>query len=232
MLSVESKKRDSNSITTYEPNNQSLCPHIQHLQPREVIRCNFQNLERHTRLYSFQHTMALRDYMQDLIRAQNASEVNIVHDVSMSTLPYRIGECNGMDGFDLNSSMSSLALEDLQEFNRKDNTGSLHYLSAEIHADSCSDEVPVTENRSQGFLSACEGGHGDELGLMLEEFRERHRRLKQTLSPVKMYKLSPREAVSQSTPTKYETKRGNQRSRLAFLATASEISGLPSLIDV
>lgn len=169
--------------------------------------------------------------MQDLIRAQNASEVNIVHDVSVSSLPYRSGDFNGIDDFHLNSSLSSLSLDDLQECNRKDSNNSLHYFSVEICADSSIDEVPFGENRRKGWLCTNEDAHGDELDLMLEGFRERHRRLKQTLSPVRVYKLSPGAAASQSTPTKSETQRDNQRSRLAIVATTSEISGLPSLID-
>mmetsp|Transcript_19162 Transcript_19162/g.41627 ORF Transcript_19162/g.41627 Transcript_19162/m.41627 type:complete len:183 (-) Transcript_19162:190-738(-) len=181
--------------------------------------------------------MALRDYMQDLIRARNASEINIVHDNSMSMLPCKNGGdyYTSMETSDLDVSMSSLLLHDLKEGHLIDSDSSLHYFSGHFFADdSNSDEVLLddVDVRTKGRVLD-DSAHEVDLGLMLQGFRERHRRLKQTLSPVKVYQLSPTiiGSHSQTTPTKSQIKIDNQRSRLAKLATTSQIDGPPSLTD-
>lgn len=169
-------------------------------------------------------TMALRGYIQELIRDRNAYDIKIVHDVSMSSLPFCGDDDHSMDASELDGSMSSLSLHDLKECNHNDSNRSLDFFAEAIDGD-------FVNRIGERECSSNSGARGDDLGLMLKSFRERHRRLKQTLSPVKVYQLSPTISGSQTTPTKNEMKVDNQRSRLAILAKSSEICGPPSLTD-
>ena len=120
--------------------------------------------------------MAMRNYMQDLMRAQKVSEVCIVHDASFSALP---------DENLLGSSSSSLSDDYSHEF------------SGPLYAQN--DNAGPTRTSRPGNL----------LG-----FRQRQRRLKEMLSPVKVYKSYPQETmISQRTPT------------LVFSSSSSSISG-------
>ena len=146
--------------------------------------------------------MSMRNFMQDLMRDQNASEVCIVHDASISSLPD--------DDF----------LGDSGSFLLNDDSGSMH----------------LTEgNQSENTQITTSPGN-------LIEFRERHRRIKETLSPMKVYKFSPkdnaitlqRKSTRKTTPREKVLRRnGDIRSQLKRLASDSSIlSGPPSMNDI
>ena len=147
--------------------------------------------------------MAMRNYMQDLMRAQKVSEVCIVHDASFSALPDE----------DLLGSSSSLSDDYSQEFSGPFYTG-------------------PTITSSPGNL----------LG-----FRERQRRLKEMLSPVKVCKSSPQETMISQRPSALSFSSSSisggrnashgrvdsLRSRLTRLASNSSLlDGPPGLTDV
>ena len=144
--------------------------------------------------------MSMRNFMKDLMRDQNVSEVCIVHDASISSLPD--------DDF----------MGDSSTFSQSDDSGSMHLR-----------EVTQAENSTRATTSP---------GNLLE-FRERHRRIKEMLSPLKDCKFSPNVNASslqrQSKRTtiprnKVLRQKGDIRSQLKRLASDSSIiSGPPSL---
>lgn len=173
--------------------------------------------------------------MQDLIRSQNASTVNIVPDMSVSTLPQDRFACDGNsilgyyqdirgDDSGLDSSIHHMSFQSSSR-RCESSYDSLDYFSEMESRDGFGDEVSldnVQPSRRKSKGRSLIGVHD------INGFRERHRRLKQSLSPVKVYKLSPKDAGSQTTPT---TSR-NRRSRLDKITSASDIGAPPSFNDL
>lgn len=173
--------------------------------------------------------------MQDLIRSQNASKVNIVSDTSVSTLPEDRVACDGnsmsghyrSDDSGIDSSIHHMSLQSFQNSTevaegwRCESYYSFDYFSEMESRDGCGDEVSldtVETSRRKSKARSLIGVHD------INGFRERHRRIKQTLSPVKVYRLSPKDAGSQTTPSKS----GNRRSRLDRITSGSNIGAPPS----
>lgn len=160
--------------------------------------------------------MAMQNYMQDLMRAQKASEICIVHDASVAALP---------DEDPFLGSRSSLG-DDSQIAQ-----------ASHLHDDSSSQEFSgpfYIHNENTGPTSSPSSLIG---------FRERRRKLKEALSPIKVYKWSPAQesTVSLRTPTqvfssfsgerKSSQRRVNSlRSRLTRLASDSSLLDGPNVV--
>ncbi len=132
--------------------------------------------------------------MKDLMQDQNVSEVCIVHDASVSSLPD--------DDF----------MGDSSTFLLSDDSGSLHQTEG----------TPIGSTRA----TTSPGN--------LLDFRERHRRIKEALSPMNYNASSLRhQSKRKTTPReKNQRQKGDIRSRLKRLSSDSSIiSGPPSLSD-
>ena len=167
--------------------------------------------------------------MQDLMRSQKVSKVRIVHDASVSSLPDEdrlmgTSQHSGDSGDGSCGDESRSSLLSSQELQLRDDVCS--HDSGSFHS---------------SFTNTRTSSPGSLLG-----FRERHRRLKQTLSPVKVYKWSPscsnESMISQRTPTilfsssseemVHQHRVDNLRSRLRRLSNDSNIiDGPPGLTD-
>jgi hypothetical protein len=181
--------------------------------------------------------MALRNYMQDLMRAQNVSRVHIVHDASIAALPEHEDPLVG------SSSISSYERDSFS--GDTESTSDTQTRSLTSMDDSSSQGSGSFYSETAGSPCAASPGSSLRLG----GFRERHRRIKEILSPVKVYKWSPSHDgdISQRTPTSAhylsspsgETAlvmnqhgRDDLRSRLVRLASDSNIiDGPPALAD-
>ena len=181
--------------------------------------------------------MSMRNYMKDLMRAQKASEVRIVHDASISSLP----DEHEQDSLFFASSISS-GSQQICETGDTTALSSLFSLNViQLHPqqqrDDCDDESSSecceTNNSSLCGTITTRPGNSCLVG-----FRERHRRIKETLSPVKVYRSSSYEngvgsTCSQITPSSASSllSEGDQhtgwadnlRSRLTTLASDSSI---------
>jgi hypothetical protein len=249
--------------------------------------------------------MALRDYMQDLMRTQNASEISLINDNSSSSIPESssLGGNSGSSFFNLGSnsnhsnysnySNTDLSVGDVDNF---DGHGSFSSLGESSHTllkrdeyndnpdtdedaiyndsmgsedsfffaseDSTSDEVLIESiriRRKGGRRSSVRQmmqlpgdddgtNDNDELGLALQGFRDRHRRLRESLHNSSLHgysptsKLSPITTTSQSTPPTRNTTtttgidsssggENNLRSRLAQLSINNAAGGGSDLLE-
>jgi len=166
----------------------------------------------------------MQNFMEDLMRSQNASEILIVSDASVSALPDEDFSCSFSDMDSIGESPSPAASPALQfrksMLQMQNSERSLNYSHHSTR--SC----PVQSSPSNYDLGA---------------FRKRHRRLKEMMSPVKVYRGSSSKKPSQVTPsssqktspTLYNNRttvhRDDLRSRLTRLASDSSIINEPNV---
>ena len=147
--------------------------------------------------------MALRDYMQDLLRSQTSSDddydengsvqIIIVDDNSSSSLPEDYIE-DSITGSMRNLSLASGETGEMSSYN----IGSFHSESVECNHG----------HLSVDWVGEPEECRGDSNRIMLDEFRRRQRFLRETLSPkrsspttVSPLRFSPSPIITQWTPT-------------------------------
>ena len=170
----------------------------------------------------------MQNFMEDLMRSQNASEILIVSDASVSALPDEDFSCSFSDMGSIGESPSpspaaSPALQFRKSMLQTQNSESSLSLNYSHHSTrSC----PVQSSPSNYDLGA---------------FRKRHRRLKEMMSPVKVYRCSSSKKPSQVTPSSSEktsptlynnrttVHRDDLRSRLTRLASDSSIINEPNV---
>ena len=167
----------------------------------------------------------MQNFMEDLMRSQNASEILIVSDASVSALPDEDFSCSFSDMSIGESPSPSPAASPALQFRKsmlqmQNSERSLNYSHHSTR--SC----PVQSSPGNYDLGA---------------FRKRHRRLKEMMSPVKVYRCSSSKKPSQvtpsssekSSPTLYNNRtivhRDDLRSRLTRLASDSSIINEPNV---
>ena len=117
------------------------------------------------------------------MRAQKASQVRIVHDASVASIPDEdplLGSCSHHTRMDIDAVDNDYATHrrSVCSLSSELNPGERDILLVGLDLD-----APTTHStRSCGYCVEARS---------LAGFRERHRKLKETLSPVKIYRWSP-----------------------------------------